>query len=90
MDRGDHQLVADTAKRGRDPKCAIREVDMLPAQRWKYEREPKSPRSRRTIPLSTAVVTLPKAQRAAQAAERLHAGNQWTGLSQPFSRRTTW
>ena len=39
--------------------------------------EPKSPLSRRTVPLSPAVVALLKAQRAAQAAERLHAGNQW-------------
>jgi integrase len=44
--------------------------------------EPKSPRSRRTVPLSGAVVALLKAHRAAQAAERLAAGNQWadTGL----------
>ena len=47
--------------------------------------EPKSPRSRRTIPLSTAVVTLPKAQRAAQVAERLHAGNQWTDTGLVFT-----
>lgn len=44
--------------------------------------EPKSPRSRRTVPLSPAVVTLLKAQRVTQAAERLKARNQWadTGL----------
>jgi integrase len=44
--------------------------------------EPKSPRSRRTVPLSPAVVQLLKAQRAAQARERLAAVNQWidTGL----------
>jgi integrase len=35
--------------------------------------DPKSPRSRRTIPLSPAVVSLLKAHRVAQAAERLHA-----------------
>jgi integrase len=40
--------------------------------------EPKSPRARRTIPLSPAVIAILKAQRAMQAAERLHAGNQWT------------
>jgi integrase len=44
--------------------------------------EPKSARSRRTVPLSPAVVKLIKAQRAAQAGERLHAVNRWadTGL----------
>lgn len=40
---------------------------------------PKTARSRRTVPVSPAVVTLLKAQRAAQAAERLHAGDQWRG-----------
>ena len=40
--------------------------------------EPKSPRSRRTVPLSPAIVALLKAQRAGQAAERLHAGEHWT------------
>ena len=39
--------------------------------------EPKSPRSRRSVPLSPAVVSLLKAQRAAQVAERLRAVNQW-------------
>jgi integrase len=47
--------------------------------------EPKSPRSRRTVPLSPAVVSLLKAQRAAQAAERLHAGNQWTDSGLVFT-----
>lgn len=41
--------------------------------------EPKSPRSRRTVPLSPAIVSLLKAHKAAQAAERLHAGNQFGG-----------
>ena len=39
--------------------------------------EPKTTRSRRTVPVSPAIVKLLKAQRAAQAAERLHAGDQW-------------
>jgi integrase len=39
--------------------------------------EPKSGRSRRTVPLSPATVTLLKAQRAAQAKERLRAGELW-------------
>jgi integrase len=39
--------------------------------------EPKTERSRRTVPLSPAIVSLLKAQRAAQAAERLRASNQW-------------
>lgn len=40
--------------------------------------EPKTARSRRTVPLSPAVVTLLRKHRAAQAAERLRAANQWT------------
>jgi integrase len=47
--------------------------------------EPKSPRARRTIPLSPAVIAILKAQRATQAAERLHAGNQWTDSGLVFS-----
>jgi integrase len=47
--------------------------------------EPKSPRSRRTVPLSPAIVALLKSQRAAQAAERLHAGNQWTDSGLVFT-----
>jgi len=39
--------------------------------------EPKTTRSRRTVPASAAVVKLLKAQKAAQAAEKLKAGNQW-------------
>lgn len=44
--------------------------------------EPKTKRSRRTVPLSPAMVTLLKSQKVRQAAERLRAGNQWvdTGL----------
>jgi integrase len=40
--------------------------------------EPKSGRSRRTVPLSPAMVALLKAQRAVQAQERLRAGELWT------------
>jgi integrase len=47
--------------------------------------EPKSERSRRSVPLSAAVVALLKAQRAAQAAERLHAGDQWTDSGLAFT-----
>ncbi len=47
--------------------------------------EPKSPRSQRTVPLSPAIVALLKSQRAAQAAERLHAGNQWTDSGLVFT-----
>jgi integrase len=39
--------------------------------------EPKSPRSRRSVPLSPPVVAMLKAQRVAQATERLRAVNQW-------------
>ncbi len=38
---------------------------------------PKTERSRRTVPLSAAVVELLRKHRATQAAERLRAGNQW-------------
>jgi integrase len=39
--------------------------------------EPKTARSRRTIPLSPAVVALLRKHRTAQKAERLRAANQW-------------
>ena len=44
--------------------------------------EPKTERSRRTVPLSPAVVAMLRKHRTEQKAERLHAGNQWqeTGL----------
>lgn len=47
--------------------------------------EPKSARSRRTIPLSPAIVALLKAQRVNQAAERLHAGDRWTNTGLVFT-----
>src|SRR5437763_13779635 len=47
--------------------------------------EPKTERSRRTPPLSAPVVALLKAQRVAQAAERLHAGDQWTDSGLVFT-----
>jgi integrase len=47
--------------------------------------EPKSARSRRTVPISPAIVALLKAQKAAQAAERLHAGKQWTDSGLVFT-----
>jgi integrase len=46
---------------------------------------PKTPRSRRTIPLSSAMVSLLKTQRVTQVAERLHAGNQWTDTGLVFT-----
>ncbi|AZZ82572.1 site-specific integrase [Gordonia alkanivorans] len=39
--------------------------------------EPKTARSRRTVPLSPAVVALLRRHRVAQAEERLRAGDQW-------------
>jgi integrase len=39
--------------------------------------EPKTARSRRTVPIPPAVVSLLKTQRGRQAAERLAAGGQW-------------
>jgi integrase len=47
--------------------------------------EPKSGRSRRTIPLSPGAVALLKAQRAAQAGERLRAGEAWTDTGLVFT-----
>jgi integrase len=39
--------------------------------------EPKTERSRRTVPLSPAVVAMLRKHRTDQKAERLRAGNQW-------------
>ena len=39
--------------------------------------EPKTDRSRRTVPLSPAVVGMLRRHRTEQKAERLRAGNQW-------------
>ena len=47
--------------------------------------EPKSPRSRRTMPLSPPIVALLKAQRVMQAAERLHASEEWTDSGLVFT-----
>ncbi|MEE6179214.1 site-specific integrase [Mycobacterium sp. 050134] len=40
--------------------------------------EPKTDRARRTVPLSPAVVAMLRKHKAAQAAEKLRAVNQWT------------
>lgn len=47
--------------------------------------EPKTERSRRTVPLSPAMVALLRAQKAKQAAERLRAGNQWADSGLVFT-----
>lgn len=47
--------------------------------------EPKTVRSRRIIPLSPAVVALRRKHKAAQTAERLKAGNQWTDSGLVFT-----
>jgi integrase len=47
--------------------------------------EPKSEKSRRTLPLSPAVVRLLKAQRKAQRLERVRAGNQWVQTGHVFT-----
>jgi len=47
--------------------------------------DPKSKRSRREIPLSPAAATLLKTQRAAQAEERLRAGQLWTDSGLVFT-----
>lgn len=43
--------------------------------------EPKTARSRRTVPLSPAIVALLRKHKAGQAAERLKAANRWGGDS---------
>lgn len=47
--------------------------------------EPKTQRSRRTVPLSPAVVTMLKAHRKTQLEDRLRAGNQWTETGLVFT-----
>jgi integrase len=47
--------------------------------------EPKTTRSRRTVPISPAVVMMLKTQRAHQAAERLQAGPLWTDSGLVFT-----
>jgi integrase len=49
---------------------------------------PKTERSKRPIPLSADVVALLKAHRAAQAAERLRAGEAWTDHGLVFTTET--
>ncbi len=46
---------------------------------------PKTKRSRRDIPLTPAVVGMLKAHKAAQAAERLQAGDRWVDEGWVFS-----
>jgi integrase len=47
--------------------------------------EPKSPRSRRAVPLSAPIVTKLKAHRKTQLEERVHAGDQWTDSGLVFT-----
>jgi integrase len=47
--------------------------------------EPKTDRSRRTVPLPAAVVTMLRKHRTEQKAERLRAGNQWTDSGLVFT-----
>jgi integrase len=47
--------------------------------------EPKTDRSRRTVPLNPAVVALLRAHRTAQKADRLRAGDQWTDSGLVFT-----
>jgi integrase len=47
--------------------------------------EAKTERSRRTVPLSSAVVAMLRKHKAAQAAERLRAGNQWADSGLVFA-----
>jgi integrase len=47
--------------------------------------EPKTDRSRRTVPLSPAVVAMLRKHKTAQAAERIRAGNQWTDSGLVFT-----
>jgi integrase len=47
--------------------------------------EPKTDRSRRTVPLPPAVVAMLRKHRTDQKAERLRAGNQWTDSGLVFT-----
>jgi integrase len=47
--------------------------------------EPKTARSRRTVPLSPVVVSMLRTHKVAQAAERLHAGSEWTNSGLVFT-----
>lgn len=47
--------------------------------------EPKTARSRRTVPLNPAVVAMLRRHRANQAAEQLRAANQWTDSGLVFT-----
>jgi integrase len=47
--------------------------------------EPKTDRSRRTVPITPPLVAMLKAHRADQAAERLAAGSQWTDVGLVFA-----
>jgi len=47
--------------------------------------EPKTDRSRRTVPLSPAIVPMLRKHKTAQTAERLRAGNQWTNSGLVFT-----
>ncbi|WP_249025795.1 tyrosine-type recombinase/integrase [Mycobacterium europaeum] len=47
--------------------------------------EPKSARSRRPVPLNPAVVSMLRRHKAAQAAERLRAANQWQNSGLVFT-----
>jgi integrase len=47
--------------------------------------EPKTDRSRRTVPLSPAVVAMLRKHKTAQTADRLRAGNQWTDSGLVFT-----
>jgi integrase len=51
------------------------------------EPEPKTDRSRRAVPLSPAVVALLRRHKAAQAAEKLRAGNQWRDSGLVFTNK---
>lgn len=47
--------------------------------------EPKAVRSRRTVPLNLAVVSMLRRHRASQAAERLRSANQWADSGLVFT-----
>lgn len=50
--------------------------------------EPKTAKSRRILPLSPLVVSLLKAQKTSQAADRLKAANVWTETGHVFTTET--
>jgi integrase len=60
----------------------------VPTEKGERFGEPKTPQSRRTIPLPGALLRQLREHRRRQAEERLRAGSEWTGLDLVFCTDT--